>query len=187
MAAVCDTLVGHGDAKMAAPFLLKRRAGWYFRMRVPAGLHAILGSHLTRSLKTRDYQQARRRAVQAAARLQACWQEAWHAMGVGSADTLLTAEDFIRADRQRVRATMAAMSQDMRARLAANITAAVQSEAGGPTPTTANDRDAELNEARLLARMEGMKEAMALLAVRMPSAATADAASVPPSAASALR
>lgn len=48
---------------MAAPYLIKRRAGWYVRVRIPVGLAPLLGSHLTRSLRTRDYGEARRRAV----------------------------------------------------------------------------------------------------------------------------
>ncbi len=52
---------------MAAPFLIKRRAGWSLRIRIPSAFHPILGTHLTRSLKTRDHNLARRRAVLAAA------------------------------------------------------------------------------------------------------------------------
>lgn len=54
---------------MAAPYRLKRRAGWYLRLRIPVDLAPLLGSHFTRSLRTRDYGEARRRAVRAVARL----------------------------------------------------------------------------------------------------------------------
>ena len=60
---------------MAAPYLQKRRSGWYLRLRVPSDLVPRLGSHLTRSLKTRDYQLARQLAVQAAAQYGREWGE----------------------------------------------------------------------------------------------------------------
>ena len=63
-----------GDAILSAPNLIKRHSCWYLRVRVPTDLAPSLGSHLTRSLRTRDYQTGRRRALLAAATLSEEWE-----------------------------------------------------------------------------------------------------------------
>lgn len=70
---------------MASPFLLKRRAGWYVRVRIPADIaYAFGATHLTRSLSTKDHPTARRRAVLATAAFHGVWLEA-RAMAVDRA------------------------------------------------------------------------------------------------------
>ena len=61
---------------MASPYLLKRRAAWYLRVRIPADLSPYLGIHLTRTLHTRDHAIARQRANLAVASLYGFWVEA---------------------------------------------------------------------------------------------------------------
>lgn len=170
---------------MAAPYLLKRRAGWYLRLRIPADLAPLLGSHLTRSLKTRDYGEARRRAVRAVARLHTCWQEAEGAMASHRLppDGPLTADDYIRLGRQRLQARLVVGAADLRARLAAEVEAAI---AGAVTPCEAGDapadsRTAALTEARHLGRLEGLRDAMAALG------STPAPTSAPPAAAATSR
>ncbi len=162
---------------MAAPFLVKRRAGWSLRIRIPSAFRPILGTHLTRSLKTRDYNLARRRAVLAAARLQGCWQEAWCAMDDHPPGSFLTAEDFIRADRQRVRANLLSLSAAVRACLSGRIEDAVTP--GQYEGLAAESREATLSEARLKGKLEGMQEALAALAARPAPPATPDQPSPP--------
>lgn len=159
---------------MAAPFLVKRRAGWYLRIRVPAALGIVLGSHLTRSLRTRDYDLARRRAVRAAARLQACWEEAWRDMDDRwrRAGALLTAEDLIRADRARLHAQLAAFSASFRARIDAELRA-VADDAAFALDAPA-DRQREREAGRQQGRLEGMREALAALGDQRRAGPAAD-------------
>lgn len=165
---------------MAAPFLVKRRAGWYLRIRVPVGLAALFGSHLTRTLKTRDYSEARRRAVLAAARLQTCWQEAWRAM----ADPLLTADDLIRLDRARVHADVVRLSAAVRAQLRAQIDDAVRVDG----PTAIASPSAFHRDERLLGRLDDMQQAITRLADRVvPPTTTTTAIAPAAEEASALR
>ncbi len=63
-------------------YILKRRAGYYVRARIPADLVAAFGAtHLTRSLGTRDHATALRRAINAAAMLGDAWDEVRLKMG----------------------------------------------------------------------------------------------------------
>ena len=178
---------------MAAPFLVKCRAGWYLRLRIPVGLTPLFGSHLTRTLQTRDYGVARRRAVLAAARLQACWQEVWRAMATatGLPTDLLTAEDLIRADRDRVGAMLARLAASMRTDQMVRVNTAARPAWDGDAPSLGPSAvaPAGVTDQRLDGRLEGMREAMALLArggVRVAPAPEAPAPA-PPAAAIVIR
>jgi len=166
---------------MAAPFLVKRRSGWYLRLRIPVGLRPLFGSHLTRTLQTRDYAVARRRAVMAAARLQACWQEVWRTMATatGLPLDLLTAEDLIRADRDRVGAVLARLAASMRTDQMVRVNAAARQAWDGDGQHLVPPAGAGITEQRLAGRLEGMREAMALLAHGGVSVAPAPAAVAP--------
>jgi integrase len=157
---------------MAAPFLIKRRAGWYLRIRIPADLAPLLGSHLTRTLETRDYGLARRRAILAAARLQACWQETWRTMDRETYESIV--ENLRRRDRLRLQAELQRFDTALKTELKAEMDTAVRSwEALGPQPAPQAGEARPLpEEERLRAKLEGMQEALSMMAPAPPASAT---------------
>lgn len=167
---------------MAAPFLIKRRAGWYLRIRIPAELALLLGSHLTRTLETRDYGLARRRAILAAARLQTCWQEAWRAMDRETYESIV--ENLRRRDRLRLQTELQRLNAALKTNLTAEMEAAVRSWEG-PVPQAMAPKAGEVStlpaEERLKAKLEGMQEALAMM---MTPAPLASATQSPPQTAS---
>ena len=60
---------------MGTPYLVKRRAGWYIRIRTPADLRRTLGEHIVRTLRTSDLTAARGRALRVAAGMPGIWHE----------------------------------------------------------------------------------------------------------------
>lgn len=60
---------------MAAPYMQRRRAGWYLKIRVPADLRPIFGQHLVRSLRTSDKRTARTVVTGLVSRLDGCWMD----------------------------------------------------------------------------------------------------------------
>ncbi len=60
---------------MGTPYLVKRRASWYVRSRIPADLRPGIGEHVVRSLHTSDLATARRRALHVAAGMGSVWHE----------------------------------------------------------------------------------------------------------------
>lgn len=138
---------------MAAPFLVKRRAGWYLRIRIPSPLVPLFGTHLTRSLKTRDYQLARQRAIMAAARLTIAGVEG--RMAVSEDDFRITEEHLQRRRRQRLWADIGEFDDPM-ASVVPTAPAVAPSE-----PTLADIAHA---------RLEGFKEALSLLSPKLEAA-----------------
>ena len=174
----------HGDVKLASPFLTKRRAGWYFRIRVPADLIHIFGSHLTKSLETRDHLTARQRAVAAAARVMAHWDEVRRTMSArwkGKEIGELLPADMVGADRKELASFEAALTPEDRARFRNRLSLLLHAEQRELIEYQADVSTLktvvhamELN--RLRGEVEGLKGAVAVLGAggRAPHQAPAE-------------
>lgn len=158
---------------MATPFLLKRRAGWYVRVRIPADIADAFGAtHLTRSLSTRDHPTARRRAVLATAAFHGVWLEA-RAMAADRAKVVALQEFAALPEIEQLRrlARMNLSDEDRRT-LKARIDSIVQAteaelaHANG-TLELVEDLGAALESAHTKGIIIGMEKAME----RMPVAA----------------
>jgi integrase len=156
---------------LASPFLIKRRAGWYFRIRVPTDLIPVFGTHLTRSLATRDHSVARQRAVATAARVLEHWEEVrrtmsakWRGKEIGE---LLT-EDMIGADRGELDKFEAGLTPEDRARFRGRLALLVRAEQKDVIEYQADVAALagmvhELHVNRLKGEIEGLKGAISVL------------------------
>jgi hypothetical protein len=108
-----------GDAKLGTPFLVKRRAGWYIRIRTPADLRLGIGEHVVRTLRTNDLATARGLALSIAAGMPQVWHEvrleAVKILGKDIDD--LAAEDVVECDRSKLMADFDQLGVDDRQRL----------------------------------------------------------------------
>lgn len=87
---------------------------------------------------------------------------------LGAGNLPLTAEDIIGADRLRFHAYLQQAAAAMRAEMRPYLDEAVRDSGGGEglrssVPTVPQALEADLGEARLAGRLEGMKEALGLL------------------------
>jgi len=112
-----------GDANLAIPYLVKRRAGWYIRIRTPADLRPGLGEHVVRTLQTTDLAAARGHALRIAAGMPWVWQElrreAVKILGKDIDD--LAAEDLAGCEREQILADFDRLGTDDRQRLRARM------------------------------------------------------------------
>ncbi|MFC7736245.1 DUF6538 domain-containing protein [Roseomonas sp. GCM10028921] len=63
----------HAEVNIPIPFLVRRRATWYFRARIPAPLRPLLGTHVVRSTRTGRLAEARLMIPTLLARYNAIW------------------------------------------------------------------------------------------------------------------
>ena len=148
---------------MATPYLIRRRAGYYFRVRVPVDLAPLLGTHLTRSLATRDYALARRLAIQAAAAMANVWHGARQRMGGRFVNgEWLHWTDELEDEVRRERALEAATAVEEKVG-AADVTAYTQEQVAAMIAAVrAEERELAFPppSATEVARLEGVAEGM---------------------------
>jgi integrase len=103
--------------------MVKRRAGWYFRMRVPADLKPIFNSHVVRSLQAATPAAARLRAIRAAAAAPAIWHEVRTMIAdfLGKPLDLLQPGDLVGCDRKTALADIERLSPEARRQLRARL------------------------------------------------------------------
>lgn len=175
-----------GEANLGTPFLSKRRAGWYIRVRTPADLRLCFGDHVVRTLHTSDLAVARRRAVHVAAGLGSVWHELRQSVVklLGHDIAALSIGDLIRCDRKRLLADFEKLGDDDRRRLRERL-ADLMSEL---TQCLAEGRENDgtyrimvdgMEHARMVGRLEGMREAIDGAVAATASAVTAAMAAGP--------
>ncbi len=93
--------------------MVRRRHGYYLRVRVPPDLKIVLGTHLVRSLKSPERSIAQSRAVRHVASLPAFWEEMRGKMAqvLGKEINQLQASDLVGCDRARFKADFDKLNQ----------------------------------------------------------------------------
>ena len=166
---------------MASPYLLKRRAAWYLRVRVPTDLSRYLGIHLTRTLHTRDHAIARQRANLAVASLQGFWNEARMVVSdvwMGKSVDEVGPDEIHQAsiDRKRAVADIEALGQEAKVRLKHKLEVALSAVSGFGSVLTGQRETtekllSELKAERQKGVIEGMEKALCHLPSLLPSPA----------------
>ena len=157
------------EANLGTPYLVKRRAGWYIRIRTPADLRLAVGEHVVRTLKTSDLAIARQRALYIAARMGGVWHEMRREVLkiLGKNIKELTPKDLVGCDRVRLNEDFKALPPDGRLLLFRHLDKVVARQTADlgrikdDIEIVSSFRSA-LEHARMMGRVEGMREAISV-------------------------
>lgn len=153
---------------MGTPYLVKRRAGWYIRIRTPADLRCALGAHVVQTLRTSALAAARGRALRVAAGMPGVWHkvrsEAVKILGRDIDE--LGHDDIIGCDRERLVADFEALGEQDRLRLKARLDYLMAEQIRSVEfehEKTGLYRAAvdAMEHAKMVGKLEGMREAIA--------------------------
>jgi len=161
------THVVHRGCQLGTPYLVKRRAGWYVRVRTPADLRPAVGEHIVRTLQTSDLATARGRALHVAAGMPFVWHEVRSVMVkiLGRDIDDLTHDDLQRGDRDRLLSDFNALGGEDKQRLKARLDTIMAEQ----TKILALDKQRlavgraaldAMEHAKMIGRLEGMREAI---------------------------